>query len=253
MVTFGSKEQKEKLLALGYRQFFQKFTVVEYKEDPEVTQCFRCQAFGHNHRDCKAEKQKCLRCGGDHRHRNCPHDRNHVCCANCGQGHVSTYKGCAAYKQAVQEEKVRRENLVSCSHSTSDASVPGNHAQQQQLPHRQQQQHQHFLHQDQQQHQHQQGLSDFATQNSEALISAFTLCIHMVVDSVKEMMSSGKPILEADCRVIAETCVEALSFLKPTSRPSVWEMAAARRQNGITSTANLGASSSCQGQSHQDG
>ena len=108
LITFSSKEQKDKILANGFKCFFQKFTVVDYHEDPEVTQCFRCQNFGHNFRDCKAPKQKCLRCAGDHRHRACPNDKNDVTCANCGACHMASYKGCPVYKEAVRAKREKK-------------------------------------------------------------------------------------------------------------------------------------------------
>jgi hypothetical protein len=65
-VTFGSMEDKAKLIKEGFKVYFQSHRVVSFEEDPDVLQGFRCQAIGHMHGECKAERQRCLCCGGDH-------------------------------------------------------------------------------------------------------------------------------------------------------------------------------------------
>ena len=86
MVTFASKEQKDKILANGFRMYgVFSFRVVDFKEDPTVIQCFRCQAFGHHFHECQEEKQKCLRCSGDNRVSVCDASRSNPCCANCSR------------------------------------------------------------------------------------------------------------------------------------------------------------------------
>ena len=256
LVSFSSKEQKDKLLANGYRAFYQKFKVVEYREDPQVTQCFRCQAFGHHYHECQAEKQKCLRCAGDHRHRVCPKDRNDVCCANCGKNHVSTYRGCPVFKDAVKAEREKRPITAPAApegmqqhhnhqnqmqqHQQSQQQCQHLPQQPQQQPQNDQQPHQQlpqpqllqqqFLHHVQQQQQ-QENFSFLNPKSMEEMVTAFSLCIQMIMDAVKEMMSSGQAPQEIDCRSIAQTCVESFSFMGGQSRqPSVWESAARRRR-----------------------
>ena len=96
------------------------FTVVDFKPDPEVLQRFRCQGFGHHHRECTETKQKCLRCGGDHRVQQCEKAREDAKCCNCGLDHARTYRGCIAYKQAVLAEKEKRKNAQMGNNSSSN-------------------------------------------------------------------------------------------------------------------------------------
>ena len=109
-VTFSSQEQKQKILSGGIRMFFQSFRVVDYVPDPDIIQCFRCQGFGHHHWECQAEKQKCLRCGGDHRVKDCMKERDSPQCANCGGAHTALYRGCQAYKAAARAEREKIAN-----------------------------------------------------------------------------------------------------------------------------------------------
>ena len=95
-VTFSSSEQKAKLLRDRFRIYYRVFNVVDFVPEPEVTQCYRCQDFGHFHQQCRSARQKCLRCGEDHRIRDCP--KTSACCANCGGNHVASYRGCISYK-----------------------------------------------------------------------------------------------------------------------------------------------------------
>ena len=47
------------------------FKVDEFKTQPSIQQCFKCQGFGHKAPNC-TKKQKCVVCGEAHSHRNCP-------------------------------------------------------------------------------------------------------------------------------------------------------------------------------------
>ena len=53
----------------------------------------------------------------------------------------------------------------------------------------------------------------------------------MIVDVVNEMVQSGKPVKEADCRTLAQTCVDAFSEANPQHRPTsrTWNKVAAHK------------------------
>ena len=47
------------------------FKVEEFRITPSIQQCFKYQRFGHKALNC-TKKQKCVVCGEDHSHKNCP-------------------------------------------------------------------------------------------------------------------------------------------------------------------------------------
>lgn len=108
------KEVIESGVILGYT----KHRVELYRELPVILQCYKCQAFGHKYQDCKNEF-KCLRCGGNHNHKNCIKPKEEKKCVNCGGDHVALYKGCPAFKEA----RVELANLNSESKTKSYAQA----------------------------------------------------------------------------------------------------------------------------------
>lgn len=64
------------------------------KSTPQITQCFRCQKFGHGQQHCTANV-KCVKCSGNHRAYECELTKvDQPKCANCGENHVASYRGC---------------------------------------------------------------------------------------------------------------------------------------------------------------
>lgn len=64
---------KNKRLYIGYTSVkLQPFTL--------VTQCYKCLAYGHPSKYCRAEKQVCGHCAQDHTNKN---SIEHIKCANC--------------------------------------------------------------------------------------------------------------------------------------------------------------------------
>ena len=235
--------------------YYQLFSVVDFVPDPEVSQCFRCQDYGHTHQNCGAEKQKCLRCGDDHRIRDCPRDRNDPCCANCGGRHIASYRGCKSYKAAVQAEKEKlkagnRQQQQQQSQQQIQGQPPGLSSQPQQRHLQQQQQQQEHpwsndvLHPDVSQNMNANPeVSSFGmSANTESLVNALSICIQMLVESLKELIANGQSMKEADSRQLARTCVDAFVGQKI----SIWEKAARERRANIiwqpsgSSTSNLG-------------
>ena len=58
---------------------------------------------------------RCVRCGGNHAADECPTNANRSTrkCVNCGGNHSAAYGGCPAYLQAVDINKMRRQNNIS--------------------------------------------------------------------------------------------------------------------------------------------
>ena len=107
-LIFGSKEQKDSLIKSGFRIYHQSFRVVPFNADPDIIQCYRCQKFGHFHRECREPMQKCLRCGGDHRVQMCNKSHEDATCANCSGGHAACYRGCPVYKEFLKAEREKK-------------------------------------------------------------------------------------------------------------------------------------------------
>ena len=125
-ITFSSCQNKKAMLQSGLIMYYQLFHVVDYQPDPDIQQCYKCQGFGHQHWDCSAAQQKCLRCGGNHRVRDCPRERNNPTCANCGGAHIANYRGCTAFKDAVRVEREKRtsDNITTTTTTTTTPTTP---------------------------------------------------------------------------------------------------------------------------------
>ena len=112
-VSLGSSKEKERLLKDGFCIYSQRFRVVEGKIAPNVTQCFKCQKYGHPFFECKAANSTCLRCAGNHRLSDCTVAKESAKCSNCNGNHAASFKGCQTYKEEVKkarEEEERRAN-----------------------------------------------------------------------------------------------------------------------------------------------
>lgn len=66
---------------------------------PEPMQCFNCRRFGHQAKSCEA-RQRCARCGRDHKTESCTSKRESFRCVNCGGAHSAAFGGCPKRKEA---------------------------------------------------------------------------------------------------------------------------------------------------------
>ncbi|XP_013856338.1 uncharacterized protein LOC106512216 [Austrofundulus limnaeus] len=82
---------------------FMSFSVRPYVPPP--LRCFKCQRYGHIAAVCKG-KQRCAKCGGDHRYDECGVDVQMKCC-NCGGQHNVAFGGCEARKKAAEIQQLR--------------------------------------------------------------------------------------------------------------------------------------------------
>ena len=92
---------------------YEKFEVSVYVDKP--WQCYKCQGYGHNSKECKY-KARCLICAGPHQFRDCPNknDANfNARCPNCNGNHAANYGGCPNYKVAKKVEQVRAIKRIS--------------------------------------------------------------------------------------------------------------------------------------------
>lgn len=76
-----------------------------FKKD-NISQCHRCQSFGHGSSNCNI-KPKCVRCGECHLTKDCELDKNNpevLKCANCEGNHTANYKNCPVYKKKIADK-----------------------------------------------------------------------------------------------------------------------------------------------------
>ena len=99
------------------------FKVEEFRIPSSIQQCFKCQGFGNKAQNC-TKKQKCVVCGEDHSHKNCPNeDKKPQNVQTVGGPHVANYRGCPAYKdQAFRQHVV--QNQISYASIVKQASPP---------------------------------------------------------------------------------------------------------------------------------
>lgn len=90
------------------------------RSDP--VQCHRCQAFGHSKNYCR-RAFICMKCAGSHPTTACTKDRSSEgTCANCGKGHVASYKGCPVFKK-------EREKLLAVRFANQPPGIPTGYQQ----------------------------------------------------------------------------------------------------------------------------
>jgi hypothetical protein len=85
--------------------------------DPKarITQCFKCQRYGHISRHCM-NKQKCGYCGGDHTTEECADKsqapRKSCAACNSGEQHASWSTACQARLRDMQRAKTVRRTMA---------------------------------------------------------------------------------------------------------------------------------------------
>lgn len=84
-------------------------TVETPRPRTDITQCFRCQGFGHTQRECRI-KPKCVKCAEEHFAAECPKKTRDTParCVNCGGGHPANYRGCPRFPKASRRNAPER-------------------------------------------------------------------------------------------------------------------------------------------------
>ncbi|RZC36381.1 hypothetical protein BDFB_014404, partial [Asbolus verrucosus] len=76
-----------------------------------MTQCHRCQAWGHATGNCKVDP-KCLKCGEKHETRQCNlNEDQDPKCANCGEKHTANSTDCKVYKERMKYIEERKQKF----------------------------------------------------------------------------------------------------------------------------------------------
>lgn len=101
-------------------------TVEDQKSPNRVSQCHRCQRFGHAQSRCAANP-KCVKCAGNHLTSECTIDKQTPPkCANCLQQHPASYRGCSAWPKVKQTYVPKNTSTAVKNPSQTYASVARN-------------------------------------------------------------------------------------------------------------------------------
>lgn len=102
-------EFQENILPERIKIGFISFPVRPYIPPP--LRCYKCQRYGHIAAVCRG-KQRCPKCGGDHKYEECGENVQDKCC-NCGGQHRVSFGGCEVRKKAIEVEKTKTSNNIS--------------------------------------------------------------------------------------------------------------------------------------------
>jgi hypothetical protein len=83
---------------------FTKATLIKYKRNNgHLTQCFRCQTYGHAAANCQ-RAPRCVKCVGNHTTSDCTKKERETPakCAGCGGDHPANYKNCPRRMEYLQ-------------------------------------------------------------------------------------------------------------------------------------------------------
>lgn len=97
-----------------------------YTKRQTITQCHRCQEYGHGQRFCFSEP-KCLKCGEKHFTSDCV-KCNQINfkpkCCNCGGQHVASYSQCAAALKYIEKiERIQQKRFLDSQPRRFDANA----------------------------------------------------------------------------------------------------------------------------------
>lgn len=117
MATLNKDEKTKNIYSLSTLCYC-KVKIEPFKKRESLTQCHRCQRFGHTSQTCKA-RPKCVKCAGEHLTAECQKKENTPAnCINCGGKHPANYKGCEYYKDSFQKalaQKMREKSNTKSS------------------------------------------------------------------------------------------------------------------------------------------
>lgn len=111
-----------KIKALLHRQI-----TWEKLKKPEVTQCYRCQRYGHVATQCNMS-YRCVKCGkSDHLPGKClierESDRSSLYCVQCkSNGHPASFRGCPKYQELIQKIREKRRNNIDTTNNNNLAN-----------------------------------------------------------------------------------------------------------------------------------
>lgn len=78
----------------------------KFRGNTTAVQCYKCNMFNHSSEFCFMNP-RCSICAGQPHYIDCklPRDSTEIKCCNCGEQHVSSYRGCPKYPKLKPFEK----------------------------------------------------------------------------------------------------------------------------------------------------
>lgn len=105
MLTFRNEENINHIFEIK-EILGMKVEIEPLRKSNLVSQCKRCQSFGHTQGYCNREP-RCVKCAGKHHTTICNMNKEaKPKCANCGEAHPASYRGCEIAKRL---QKTRNE------------------------------------------------------------------------------------------------------------------------------------------------
>jgi hypothetical protein len=114
LITLPRTAKSQEIFKLQYFCHI-SIRVEAYRAQSGLTQCHKCQQFGHVWANCR-QPPRCMWFAGGHLHRECPEKENTsstpVCC-NCQlvegeKPHPANYRGCRHAKEELQKKTLQR-------------------------------------------------------------------------------------------------------------------------------------------------
>ena len=80
------------------------YQVHEFRHQPKVIKCHKCQGIGHIAKNCRSKFMKCGKCCSfEHETRTCAVQTDKYKCAHCGENHITGSRSCRVMKEKVEE------------------------------------------------------------------------------------------------------------------------------------------------------
>lgn len=95
----------------------------KYKNSKRVTQCHRCQAYGHGSKNCYTI-ERCMYCAANHSSKDCTQKEADLICVNCKGKHKSNASDCPIYLKRLKVIDKNRQKRVDSSNFRSKPQPP---------------------------------------------------------------------------------------------------------------------------------
>ena len=121
IVGLSTQEMQRQAIRGGLVINAQIYEARPYERELEITQCFKCQQWGHTQVAC-GKQARCAQCAGDHDTKVCP--KKSVSCVNCGKSHRAWQRQeCTTFQAYLSKIQARRVALYSHAASIRSAST----------------------------------------------------------------------------------------------------------------------------------
>ena len=108
-ITFRDTHNRNCFVRTGLQIDSMHFVSEKASQNFSPIQCYSYLQFGHFAKYCKAQQQRCARCGDNHQTNRCQNADQKPKCCNCQGEHAATSKECPVYKE---REKRAKEIII---------------------------------------------------------------------------------------------------------------------------------------------